>query len=152
MGQSYKNNNIRTSILNSCFLDGYSDKVPHEIEDKIRLNVDVSPIPKTIIFNATATLNTEQDFYVTGYSWGVCANGVGGSITAYGSIFIDGVQYNLFQVFLSCGTLNDAIAGADSQTFNIPIKVDRGSQIVLNNGTVFGYYVDKTVYDTGVTK
>jgi hypothetical protein len=163
MGQSHKNDDIRTSIFNSCKLDGYSDKVPSEVEDKIRLSIDVNPehnrFQNVNAYNINAgnfyLTPSDKDFYLC-----VCSLSVITDITNDATFFavdepVTGYIFNM--IALSVTTIQNS---NNVLHFNPPIKMPRGVNIrAETDGTqgftaryiISGYTVDPNIYDTGIS-
>ena len=172
MGQRYKNNDIRTSIKQKLYLDGYSDKVPSEINEKIQLTVDVSPQNNPdgthqIYYNATGTntlsttiftTSSTQDTFITGMAMSMYKDVTG--VSAYGNIngFIFNVPSPIVMLSILSKTLTVS-SGQQTVQFNPPIKLQRGQPITISmssatslvtiNASIWGYTVDPLTYDTG---
>jgi hypothetical protein len=168
---SIKNNEIVQSINQSTYLDGYSDKIPTQLDDKIQLSVDVTPIATKlttiasfIAVNNTLggnffTTSTTVDTYLTAFEISIIKDVTNTStfewieLTPFGSSSVTEI--------LPIASLS---LTAQSQTANItlnqPLKIARGTQIALKCngavaniqmiGNVFGFTVDPTIYDTRV--
>ena len=156
--QSIKNIDIQTAIKESVYLDGYSDIAPSKVEELIRLCVDITPnnYRKTICINTDSYgVDATKDFYISGYSYCCGALGIGASSAINVQFYQDGILQTLFQKEIQAGTSTDSIAFSGEMTFKNPIKVDSGTSITMNNSSnnkiwLYGYYVDRKIYDTGV--
>ena len=169
MGQPYKNNEIRTAIKSLLKLEQYTDKVPSEISDKISLIVDVSPLKNKVCniikyntaSNATSaiiyTTPDDVDFYISSIVLSFIKDVTS---TSTGS-WINVPLSNSTVTFIHLPQLT-LTAQNQSVTVNLttPIKVDRSSNITVNNatnvgnisasGTIIGFTVDNRIYDMGI--
>ena len=163
--QAYKNDEIRTAIQKNCYLDGYSDKVPSEINKEVQLVVDVTPknnkiinIVKVVDPNdppGTFTLDTDKDFYVTNIYVASNHSILGGANADIIKGVINGITTKLAEG-VCLDQANGVTNSQVSLTFTTPIKLDRGSVVtfaIINDSSVigfYGYYIDTMIYDTGL--
>lgn len=163
MGQKYRNDDIRSAITHNTKLDGYSSKVPSEIDDKIQLNIDVTPrknrltnfFHSAFIDNNTGheiiTLDASKgEFYITNFFLTCIATTISEDFI---TITINGAN----QTLISNISSNNGNSNISISLLN-PLKLDSGSQIRLDVNSdncawgLYGYYVDPQIYDTGVDK
>ena len=159
MAQRHKNDDIRTAISQNTKLDGYSDKVPSEIEDRIRLSIDVTPNHNRLTnffysFSDTQaapshiTLDSTRLFFLTGFF-------ISSSSAEISDDSIDVVINGITQR-LADNTCIGTTSNCLSMTLLNPLQLDTGSNITFNGGTdnyafgIYGFYVDPMIYDTGL--
>ena len=172
MGQRYKNNDIRNSIKQKLYLDGYSDKVPSEIDDKVQLTVDVSPQSNPdgshqIYYNATGTNTLSTTIFTSSTTQDTCITGMAMSMTkdvtgvsAVGTVtgYLFNVSSPITILAIQSKTLTVS-SGQQSVEFNPPIKLQKGQPVTIGmtsatglcsiNASIWGYTVDPLIYDTG---
>jgi hypothetical protein len=170
MTQKYKNDDIRTAISHNTKLDGYSDKVPGEIADKIQLNVDVTPhmnrftnffYSSTISIGQvsdTVNLDSLREFYLTDFYISSSCQTPMGNPTDIIRVTVNGIAKDLLINTISTNLNTDSAYSNLAISLKNPLKLDTGSNIVFNiqadssSWGVYGYYVDPNVYDTGIDK
>jgi hypothetical protein len=155
------NSNLTKEITDVGKIQVMKDRIPNEFSDKIVLVCDVNPkharitnyIKKGLLTNATtATLATtalDRETYITNLQFAYIRDATATSVEFYFTMIIDGLTTTIFSI--PGITLN---AGNDTGTISFvnPIKIDKGSNILLRSttnvgnflfsGTVYGYTVE----------
>lgn len=169
MAQPYKNNKIRDTIKQLLNLEMYQDKVPAEIEDRVQLVIDVNPfrnescdiVASNSAINSTSqtiyTTPTDKDFYICGAVISVIKDVTSTSIYSRIAGTIAGATVLLLSIpGLTLTIQQDSV----SINFSFPIKIDAGTNILIENSTnvgnvssrgiIYGFTSDNKIYDMGI--
>jgi hypothetical protein len=156
-----KNNEVSKSIYQALNLDS-SDEAPNTAVNLLSPTIEVNPIlvkfPDVCLYTTGTgtqtiyTTPTDRDFYLTG-AWISAVNG--GANTGLLTI-IEATINGTNRIILGVALIFQ-VANGQSSTMNFthPIKVDRGTAILLNNvgtplnavGGIIGFTYDNDIYN-----
>lgn len=149
---------IANNFVEGLKLDvGNKDLVPNQTSDKVVLTYDYSNakycdiVRRAAAVNSTSgtiyTTSTDEDFYLCGASLSVIKDATSTSIASQIRVIIGGGTYQILDI---AGITLTAATGSQTITFNPPLKIDRGSSILVTNSTnvanvsadacIFGFY------------
>lgn len=141
--------NINNSQLSKELIDGAKiqtsfDKIPTQLADKVVPVMEVNPkllrccnfIKEASCINATTTTiyttPTNKDFFLTALHLSVIKDVTSTSTRSYVNAYVNGVVNSLITIAGITLTVQDQNC---SISFPIPIKIDRGTAIALNNSS-----------------
>ena len=138
-----QNAEVIKQILTDTYINPLKEKVPNQLASKIVPVLSVNPFRVANIVrygNASGTIYTtptDTDFFLTGFNMSALT----GSCIL--SIIIDGATVTLARIEAGAGLIT-----ATANNFPFPIKLDRGSNIVMGaalggNITIIGYTVNR---------
>jgi hypothetical protein len=144
MATIYNNQTLR-EIQRAGGIQQNIDAIPMKLGDTVIPVIECNPkllqpvkiVRSNVATNATVatvyTTPTDQDFYLTSLSMSVIKDVTSTAIISYTSVIIDGMSNRLMRIYglqLTPQSSNMAVS------FVPPIKLDRGSVIVVGNDTL----------------
>lgn len=155
------NSNLTRELVDVGKLQTSKDKIPDQIADKVVPVIDINPKHSRIsnICRVTTGANTtsatiyttpaDKDFFIVAAAVTVIKDATSTSPYTQLTCTIDGAAVQILRI----GTLTLTAEQRElSISLNVPIKVDRGTNIVVQNGTnvanitasgsVIGYLID----------
>lgn len=157
------NTELFKELKEGAKLQQLNDVVPSELAKSIVPVMEVNPkllrrvnvVRRATASNATSaaifTIPTDKDFYLTGCSISTIKDATSTSIRSDINAFVDGDNTARELLAIASITLT-AQSATNSIDFSIPVKLTRGTQIVLANSTnvanivsigcIYGYTVD----------
>lgn len=161
MGATIHNSDLKKSIIDNAKIQLAIDKVPSELAEKVVPTLETNPnLLKTceIIRHATKTItgsqiiytcDTSRQFYLTGIHLAMTTDAANDGTGVQITFNTEGGGARYFHLLK---TTLVASTQAVSMNFSRPIKIDKGTNLILNTaftvgtgtmaGTILGYYLE----------